>query len=406
MFLKISKQKIYFFLEYCLAMVLILDINCVWIRKYELGDDFFTYITLIIEVLVFLFEGVNIKRKDLIPLSLLNVFVLISGATHGIGIKSLVLIGIPFSLSYLLIRHFSYVNHDIIGKITNLVTIIAAISLVFYFFGSILGVIPGKTISSFHWGYDVEANSYFDIYYESQGAMKMFSNAEYVRNCALFCEAPMYAFLLAICFGYELLIREKRNTVKLTVLFITCITTTSSTGIVGLFMTLLFFSIIKFRDKKTNKTIRIILLLSLPTIFVTCISICYYMFVAKMTIRSLSYSTRMDDLRACFQVFLSSPLWGCGVRYYNSIISHLSMINRSSTGMSSGLFVMLAQTGVALVIWPIIKVLRCKYSIKEYCYFMLFIFLFMFTNIPYKCIIIFILYPILLNNRNNKGSFQ
>lgn len=399
--MKLRKQSIYTLLEYLLACMLVLDINCVWMRKFKLGDDFFTYTTIAVLMAIIIVLKVRIKRSDIMPLMLFYVFITLSGAVHGIGLVSFIVIGLGISFSFLTVRHFCWTEQKFFEKIVTVVSILAGISLIFYFGGSILDVIPGRTVSSFYWGGDLNVNSYYDIYYESQGAIRLFNSTKFVRNCGVFCEAPMFGYLLAICFGYELLIAENKNKAKLLVLLITGITSTSSTCVVSMVASVFFYLIISLRDRRTNKYIRMLLLLLLPFICVVGIIVCYNILMAKMTIGSLSYGARMDDIMVSLKVFLSSPLWGCGVRYYDSISNQLSMINRTSYGMSSGLTVLLAQTGIALVIWPVIKLVRRKYSIHQYCFLMVFLILFMFTNIPYKCINIYVVYSVLMNSSNH-----
>lgn len=400
----LKKQSIYTLLEYLLACMLVLDINCVWMRKFKLGDDFFTYMTIAALMVIVFVLKVRIKRSDIVPLMLFYAFITLSGAVHGIGLVSFIVIGLGLSFSFLTARHFCSTEQKFFEKIVTVVTILAGISLFFYFGGSILDIIPGRTISSFYWGGDLNVNSYYDIYYESQGAIRLFNSTKFVRNCGLFCEAPMFGFLLAICFGYELLITENKSKAKLLILLITGITSTSSTCVVSMVVTVFFYLIIRLRDRRTNKYIRMLLLLLFPVICVVGIIVCYNILMAKMTIGSLSYGARIDDILVSLRVFLSSPLWGCGVRYYDSISNQLSMINRISYGMSNGLTVLLAQTGIALIIWPVIKLLRHKYSIREYCFLMVFLLLFMFTNIPYKCINIYIVYSVLMNNSNHAAA--
>ena len=69
---RFGKSKIAGLLEYLIALILVFDINTIWLRKDNLGDDFFTYVGVIFMIVYILYSGkLKIKRKEIIQVLLL-----------------------------------------------------------------------------------------------------------------------------------------------------------------------------------------------------------------------------------------------------------------------------------------------------------------------------------------------
>ena len=66
---RFGKSKIAGLLEYLITLILVFDINTIWLRKDNLGDDFFTYVGVIFMIVYILYSGkLKIKRKEIILL--------------------------------------------------------------------------------------------------------------------------------------------------------------------------------------------------------------------------------------------------------------------------------------------------------------------------------------------------
>ena len=120
----------------------------------------------------------------------------------------------------------------------------------------------------------------------------------------------------------------------------------------------------------------------------------------KLETMSTSYNIRSDDWSACLRVFFSSPIWGVGINNYKPIYnSFSSAVYRTGIGLSTGLFILLAQTGVSIIIWPILGLIRNKYERWEYSLLIVFLVLFSVTNVPYKLLNVLYVGSILITSK-------
>lgn len=394
--MKIKKESIANIFLYLIAIFLILDINSVWIREHKLGDDFFTYISLFLILGYLLVFRMKISSKDMLVSLLLVLLCFVSGIINNVGLSYVIKVGVCFSVALIFVKNLQINRHSICDKMEDIIIILAVVSLFFYFFGSIMALIPGESYVDFYWGDDLHVKTYYNIYFESQGAVRVFSSQKIVRNCGMFCEAPMFGFLISVALAIELFVRKRKNKLIIALLSVTGITTTSSTCIVSIIGMAIFYLIGIALERKTNKWIRVALILSMPIILIIGIYACYYFYTARLKFGTLSFNARFDDISACFKTFISSPIFGVGIGNYEPIIGYLDMSQRISMGMSTAIFVILAQSGICLLIWPVIRLIRGKYSIQEYSFFAIIFLLLIFTNIPYKMINVILVYTVLL----------
>lgn len=120
----------------------------------------------------------------------------------------------------------------------------------------------------------------------------------------------------------------------------------------------------------------------------------------KLETMSTSYNIRSDDWSACLRVFFSSPIWGVGINNYKPIYnSFSSAVYRTGIGLSTGLFILLAQTGVSIIIWPILGLIRNKYERWGYSLLIVFLVLFSVTNVPYKLLNVLYVGSILITSK-------
>ena len=401
--LKLKKEFLTEFILYVIAIFLVIDINCVWLREYTLGDNFFKNFCCFFIVLYLIITKCKIDISDVFMSLFVFITVVISTLVNSIGYSYLLTVGVGFPLAIILSKNLIASRQDIINKIANVIYALSLLSLVFYFFGTVLNLLPGKSYVDFYWGGNKHVVSYYNIYFESQGSVKIFNNIVFTRNCGIFCEAPMFGFLVSLSFINELLLKKKSNHFKTLVLFVTGLTTTSSTCIVSMTIAIILYIISNLVIKKEgNNWIRVPLLLCAPFVFVVGIYVCLFLYERKKVFGAASYTIRMDDIYACIKVFLSSPFFGCGVGNYNPINNLINMKYRVSLGLSTGIFVILAQTGISFIIWPLIKIFKNKYSGKQYCFFAVLFVLLLFTNVPYNLINVVVIYSVIYANISSK----
>lgn len=156
----------------------------------------------------------------------------------------------------------------------------------------------------------------------------------------------------------------------------------------------------KICDNRTHKSWRAIGVALLPVFAVFLIYAVSYLMSYKLETMSTSYNIRSDDWSACLRVFFSSPIWGVGINNYKPIYnSFSSAVYRTGIGLSTGLFILLAQTGVSIIIWPILGLIRNKYERWGYSLLIVFLVLFSVTNVPYKLLNVLYVGSILITSK-------
>lgn len=356
---RFGKSKIAGLLEYLIALILVFDINTIWLRKDNLGDDFFTYVGVIFMIVYILYSGkLKIKRKEIILL----IISVIYAALMSIGnlsvytiIQNTVTVGIGFVVMLQAVKR----NHEserkpLIEKFCDIVVVLASVSLFFYFFGTVMNLLPGKTTAFYKWGGDRTVGSYFNLYFETYTPnylLQILLGHTVYRNTSIFPESPMFAYVLCLALAKEVLGKTKCSIPRITILVITIFTTGSTTGANVILLILGLYELQKICDNRTHKSWRAIGVALLPVFAVFLIYAVSYLMSYKLETMSTSYNIRSDDWSACLRVFFSSPIWGVGINNYKPIYnSFSSAVYRTGIGLSTGLFILLAQTGVSIII--------------------------------------------------------
>ena len=220
-------------------------------------------------------------------------------------------------------------------KYVNILVVLAAISLFFFFLGSVLKVIPPTGQIQFSWDWQRECPSYFFLYFEPQ-TIDIFGYAG-ARNCGIFSEAPMYAYLLVAAILCEMMADKKRPTV-ITVLVLATLTTCSTTAIVSMVIVCAWTAVAhRYHSERVNKYKKYIA------------AACALLAGAAISVLVIdksatgSFGVRLDHLIGCGRAFLQSFPFGCGVGGGEESIFPLL---RYKQGLSVGLPYYLAQTGI------------------------------------------------------------
>ena len=257
---------------------------------------------------------------------------------------------------------YSTTNHlmkSTLENFSNIVLFLAIISLIFYFLGTITNIIKPTGNVEISWGGIKTIDSYFGMHFNIQ--KQDIFGLEIYRNTGIFTEAPMYSLVLSISLCIELFFKEKISKKRIILIFITILTSLSTTGIL-ISMTICFLRYIINMDKV--KMIRYLKILILPIVAVTIILISYNIFNNKM--KTSSYSTRIDDYIASYKAFKDKPLIGNGFKNDDAIIKYMSSFRSNNEGLSNSFMVLLAQGGIYMsIIYFIPFINTLYYSIKN-----------------------------------------
>lgn len=262
----------------------------------------------------------------------------------------------------------------------NIIFAIALVSILFWVFGSILHILPFHT-SVISWGGIREIKQYFNIYFEPQtiNFMNIYIG---IRNTACFTEAPMASLHFSIALMLECLVKTKKNIIKIVVLCLGIITTFSTTGYLIAISVFGWIMVKKlWEDDFARKLIPII------GAFLFCIGI---IILLKRINTKGTGDVRVDDFRACFLAWKTSPFWGTGYDNTNVIKSFMSDFRKNNMGLSNTIGPILAQGGLFLFapyVWCAIKgILACisKRNWDLLVCTLLFIVLTTITIVPYQ----------------------
>lgn len=229
---------------------------------------------------------------------------------------------------------------------TNVMLVVALISLFFWLFGSILNVLPGRVELTYDWAERINPTyTYHWLYFENP-----IQNMDYsvVRNLGIFTEAPgysgflSYAMLAELVLWKELTLKsdKRRAAIRILIFVITLISTSSTKGIIIVLIALAYEYITKETRSKWGDAARLYagVLIVVAVIYAT-----YGMVGAKL--ETSSGLTRMDDLSSQFTTFLQHPVLGAGYGNVQAIIQNQVRV-RSNNGLSMGLTVLMAYGGL------------------------------------------------------------
>ena len=381
-------------LEYLVALLIILECNTVYF--WDISKNYFITEILIISIVTLIIYYILkykmknqsfFNKKNILLLFLYYLyaifFMILTNTKDNTFVKLFLII---YPLFLLLYSQKDFENDSIIGKIPNIITILAVISIILWILGPLTQICKPTNYVIINWGKIRKIPSYYGIHFYTQTA-GLFGNLV-VRNTGIFTEGPMYSLLLNIALITEIFVTKRKSKKIIIILLITIFTTISTTGIV-LAIGIVFIDFLITKNKgKTIKTLKIIVLPFL--LLITILSITYFIGVKKT---SFSYYTRMDDYVASFEAWKQHPIIGNGFKNEQSIIKYMNKTRKRNTGLSNSVLVILALDGIYLSLIYFIPFIKCfMLSIKSknislFTVTTVLLILFVTTIFPYKVII-------------------
>ena len=163
-------------------------------------------------------------------------------------------------------------------------------------------------------------------------------DAAFYRNTAIFVEGPMMSFVLCCALICETFLNKRLRKTVFVILALTILSTLTTTCIIvlALVCTALCMRVLLKHGYKA-------LVLA---VFAVGVAIAMA-FVIQKIMQTGSGSTRLDDYRACFQVWLTDPLFGCGYDNTMPIRNYMSLSRITNTGVANSLGYALALGGLA-----------------------------------------------------------
>ncbi|AJA46758.1 O-antigen ligase like membrane protein [Clostridium pasteurianum DSM 525 = ATCC 6013] len=405
------------FLEYIVAICMILDFHSVWTRvnsDLKTINSLVLFVTLAILGLIVIKYIIRNKKEFTVLLIIITsivIYNIIFISFNQINTKNFILVFLVILLEFIIYSIYNIKinkNNVILTNISNVIIILSVISLVFYIFGSNMNLVSPNKQVLIDWGGEHFIPSYYNLYYETQ--ITFISNFRVIRNSGIFNEPAIYAACLCLALIPQLFLNAKKNKIKIGIILFTLVTTFSTTGIiVGLLLTCisLFFR----RTYRIKNSIKILLM----PILVFCSIYVIVFFINDKLIQSKynsrgSYSVRMDDIRVGIEAWKDHKFLGNGYNDKVSIQNYMDLSIRGvDTGGSNGTMLILSQGGIYLLsIYIISFSLAIAYSIKRKnfnnIYIYLTIVILLCANaIPYNYIVVYFVGNGIICNFISKG---
>ncbi len=309
-------------------------------REYSKFSVFYVYV-FIFAVYITTFLACSVNKNDYISF-ILKFFCFF--------------IGILF---YYILRGKQDVTKSLMLKVSNIMIILALISLVFYILGPILHIIQPTGTIKINWGTEKEIDSYYNIHYVAQRMEFLGNNV--ARNTGIFTESPMYSLNLTIALIAELFLINKIKLKKILILCFTILTTLSTTGVIVMMMTLVGRYLITKFNSKLHIVVKKI---ALP---ILCVVACIFAIILlKTKAESTSFQIRMDDYKAGYLSWKESPIMGNGYGNVEALEQHMSAFRYYNMGQSNSILKVLSEGGIYFLLFYFIPWGGCIiYSLKK-----------------------------------------
>lgn len=339
--MNIPKKIINNFLEYIIIALVVLESTSVYANSniLPIGILSLLCISMGIYAIVNINKILIIKKKKLIIYGIYLLYILIFMI---INVNSSNRFNFFMKYIYIMSIFYFYINsiEDIkrfMKCYCNIIFVLCCVSLIIYFFGYIVKILPINYNVVLNWGNTKTVGSILNLHFIVQ--TEEFLGKTIVRNTGVFCEAPMYMLNLILCLTLDLFCNKKGKLHEI-VLIIGIVTTISSTGYILLItLILLYFS---YSQKMKIK------FLILPIILIIAIFMIFNIVENKMYTRS--YSVRFDDYIVSIESWKRNIVFGNGYRNNEIFEDNVSSFRSTNKGQSSSIGAVLVQGGAYLLL--------------------------------------------------------
>lgn len=356
------------FLEYMVAAIFIYDFQSIFLTSSSKAFGLATYFLLVI-MFVLLFAAIinapfkSFQAKDVllaiifITYNLMFLFVN-AWKTNGLSYISRFIVFFILLFLYCMLLGKKGNLYGVLHKFSNLMIILAFVSVLFWVFGSLLHWISPSGTAVINWGTLHSVNSYHSIYFETQHIDLL--NTNIIRNSSIFSEAPMFSAPLCISMAYEVLIRNQKRKKCIVILAVAILSTFSTSGLIVLVILWFVNYYINFIQPRLKGSLKYL-------IFFLCFFIMLFVvyFIMQGKQDTSSFLVRSDDYKAGFLAWLRNPIFGTGYNSYDMVRQYV-MISRvlygKSIGTSNSIIQILSQGGIWLGIFYFLPFLLSSYQ--------------------------------------------
>ena len=364
--------------EYILVLLIIIEFNTPYMYFKFIATPV-KYIPILLLGLLLTMRGTKIN--GLFLLLILGAFLPMMNVAEGHMKDFVRLYMLVFPILYLYLRCSAIEEgiesfRRILIKFSDIVVVLAAVSLFFFIFGSMLEQMPYTALIPNNWGGDKFIPTYYGIYFETQETSMTEGAETLVRNSGIFNEAPMHNMVLCIAMSIELFIRKRLSIIRTLILFAAIISTISTTG----YIVLLIMSALKIYSIMGNRLKRLFILFS-PIILFLLFLVFSAILENKKETGEGSYNSRSRDIERCIEVGMENPV--IGLELFHKGEEEGAGVN--DFGYSNSLFGVFAHGGLytfslylgLLFIIPFLCYWKTKdrnFLFMQFCFFTLFTF--------------------------------
>lgn len=352
-------------LEYCLAALLILECNSIYIRISSFSGIY----SILTAFVIFILCIQNVKRKNnldynkILPyyffyfLGSLIVFFKANPEFRLSYISKFMMI-LPFLILYIASYEKGKSRFDLLYKIENLVLIEACISIFFFLFSRLLNIIPSTETVFLNWGEGRYIPGWYHLYFEPQ----------FLRNSGIFAEAPMHNYILSIALLTEIYIKRNISNLKIIILTIAILSTLTTTGQLVLISILIIQLLTRFKRKKISVKTKILMI---PISLGIIIGL-YYLsqYILEIKSETSSYEVRSNLIQTAIHNWQSNPIFGCGYGTNATESSNSTFVLLAEGGLFMFFLYSLALVYIPFLYW--IKKINRKYAYFHLIYWGIF----------------------------------
>lgn len=384
-----------------IAIALIGNSNTIWVSLPSISNVFqnLLLLVLIISISVILIINAEVKINKnltmgyLFILIYLLIYIVIKHNSFSVllDIKSILIFSFIYFYIGICIRN-QFVSL-MLGYYVDILVVIGLISIFFWLFGPILGLIHPSSYVFSNWGSQsvYAVPNYFNVYFETQ----MLNGIP--RNTAIFTEAPMASLNFFMALIIDSFFLKERKSYKQFIMIVCILTTLSSTGYIGVIL----FVIAKVASHNfKNPTWNMCKLILLPMILTVGLIMINTLFGKKLG--DTSGQIRRDDYLAGWNALKNSPLFGQGTNS-DSIKNYMSSWRSFNLGFSNTILDLLVQNGIyifLLIIYAVVTSISNSFKNRDYdrlIFIILFIYLFV-TTIFTKTFLMFFIFTLICFN--------
>lgn len=401
------RTKVHDCLEYFSIILIILDCYSV---LYNAGNGLVIKYGALMISFLFISSMTFTVSKLLIPKSVIIFiyfymflgflfFIINDAGAHRKVFMPTYLVWFPFLVFYYSDKNFINRVYEFLIKYSNITYVLAVLSLIFYFGGSLFKIIkPNMTILT-NWGFERYYSGYYYLFFETQSLWIQSIDMILPRNSMIFSEAPLAAYCAVIGLFVELYIRKNISFTRVIIYIILLFTITSTTGILCMAI-LLILRYLKYRyDNKFKINFFVLLTPFIPIVIYYLFQVFAWMIEEKMG--SNSGQIRFDDISTGLKAWNDNKLFGTGMGNMQGFSVYRSnlreMVGDYGSGFTSSIFMILGQGGLFLFFLYVLPVLMMFRSIIKKRDFTVLISIIMmttllaFTVVPYQLLTVHLL---------------